>query len=100
MGVEGAIFNASANAAVVGGVTDGATSPIVETHLPKIICMYNRIILLMKLKQGTSTEKVVLGTVTYSLTLVLVMAITVVLVFERKFSTAYHWLTTDWREPF
>ena len=68
-------------------------------YFQKIIYCQTRIHLVMKLKQETSAEKVVLGTVTYSLTLVLVMVITVALVFERRFSTAYHWLTTDWREP-
>ena len=67
-----------------------------KKHLP---IYKNRSIMTFELGHETLTERVVLTSVTVSLTLILVMAVTTILMFQRRFATARHWLVTDWREP-
>ncbi len=47
----------------------------------------------------STTEKVVLKTLTFTLTPVLVVMITIVLLCKGRFTDARNWLMTDWREP-
>ena len=50
------------------------------------------------MERGTLAERAVLSAVTFSQTLLLVVVVASVLIFERRFSTARHWLISDWRE--
>lgn len=49
--------------------------------------------------EGSVAERVVLVPLTAIFTTLLIVTVTAVLLTQRQFETAYHWLVFDWREP-
>ncbi|WP_423745499.1 hypothetical protein V5735_05870 (plasmid) [Haladaptatus sp. SPP-AMP-3] len=52
-----------------------------------------------KIEHESFTERVILKTLTFAVTPLVVMMVATGLLFKGQFTAAGHWIVRDWREP-